>query len=437
MVYRPVVFHDVRMDITPRIIDILHQRGRRPRRLRDDALGGTTRGRRRRAALLNLDGGLEAGQGSPGPAPRTNPLSSSWMTGLGMDVTRNQRTIAAPAAVEGCRLLERAGRPRGVPPCAAAVGIVFVRRDLPGCPRIAATIANRVETPLRTVLRRGEAGVEMIEHVMAALAGLQIDNCEVWSTQAEMPGCDGSSLPFVTALQEAGIVEQDAPRAARRIRRVIRLGDEQELDRGPARRRAAARPCTTSWTTAAATRSAGSRWNPALAAVLPPEPGPEPHLHAPARGGGPAGPGPGAPRHLPRPAGLRRPGADRQHPAIPRRVRPPQDPGHDRRPGPGRLRPGRAASPPIAAATASTASWSARSWPTTKGGETRRRVRLRQRPHASPRTSRSLAMAPTLPIMSRSTRAPKSTTTSRSARSASSAPRCASAAARGWRTTSR
>ncbi len=115
-----------------------------------------------------------------------------------------------------------------------------MRGDLPGCPRIPATIACRVESPLRTVLRSGTAGVDMIEHLMAALAGMQVDNCEIWVDEAEMPGCDGSSLPFVAALQEAGIVEQDAPRAVRRVRRVFRLGDEQELDRGPPRRGQAA-----------------------------------------------------------------------------------------------------------------------------------------------------------------------------------------------------
>ena len=103
-------------------------------------------------------------------------------------------------------------------------GIVFVRRDLEGCPRIPARVGYRVEQPLRTSLRKGEAGVEMIEHVMAALAGLKIDNCEVWVDQREMPGCDGSSQPFVQALDAAGIVEQDAPKPRSIVRQVIRLG---------------------------------------------------------------------------------------------------------------------------------------------------------------------------------------------------------------------
>ena len=53
--------------------------------------------------------------------------------------------------------------------------------------------------PRRTSLRCGPASVEMIEHVIAALAGLQVDNCQVWVDRPEMPGCDGSCLPFVEA----------------------------------------------------------------------------------------------------------------------------------------------------------------------------------------------------------------------------------------------
>lgn len=146
---------------------------------------------------------------------------------LGMDVTRNERTIAAPAVVEGVGYWS--GRDVRVEfrPAPPRSGIVFVRGDLPGCPRIPAAIGHRTETPLRTVLRVGQAGVDMIEHVMAATAGMQVDNCEIWVNEPEMPGCDGSALPFVEALQQAGIVEQDASRAVRRIERMLRLGNEQ------------------------------------------------------------------------------------------------------------------------------------------------------------------------------------------------------------------
>ncbi len=69
--------------------------------------------------------------------------------------------------------------------------------------------------------------MEMVEHVMAALAGLQIDNCEVWVNQPEMPGCDGSSQPFVDALMAAGSVEQPGRRRTLVVTENVRVGDEQ------------------------------------------------------------------------------------------------------------------------------------------------------------------------------------------------------------------
>ncbi len=144
-----------------------------------------------------------------------------------MHATRNQRTIAKPAAVEGFGYWS--GRDVRVEffPAAVNTGIVFVRDDLPGRPRIEATTAHRTETPLRTTLRSGEAGVDMIEHIMAALAGIRVDNCELWVDQQEMPGCDGSSLPFVEALDAAGIVEQNATRTQCFIHRVMRFGTHE------------------------------------------------------------------------------------------------------------------------------------------------------------------------------------------------------------------
>jgi len=139
---------------------------------------------------------------------------------------RNQRTIAGAAAVEGFGYWEGRDVRVGFRPADVCTGIVFVRSDLPGRPRIPARIANRVETPRRTSLRLAGARVEMIEHVMSALGGLQIDNCEVWVDEAEMPGCDGSAEPFVRALDAVGIVEQDALRCKWCVPSQIRLGDE-------------------------------------------------------------------------------------------------------------------------------------------------------------------------------------------------------------------
>jgi UDP-3-O-acyl N-acetylglucosamine deacetylase len=141
--------------------------------------------------------------------------------------TRKQRTLVAPIKIEGVGYWSGRDVKVEFRPAPAGSGIVFVRRDWPGSPPIAACIKNRTETPLRTTLQAGNVNVEMIEHIMSALAGMQIDNCEIRVDQPEMPGMDGSSLPFVEAFQAAGIVEQDAVREQKIIRRVIRQGNEQ------------------------------------------------------------------------------------------------------------------------------------------------------------------------------------------------------------------
>lgn len=143
-----------------------------------------------------------------------------------MHSLRNQRTIKSPAVVEGVGYWS--GRDIRVEfhPADINTGIVFVRTDLEPPVYLPAVVAHRIEVPRRTALNVAGTRVEMVEHVMAALSGLQIDNCEVRVTQAEMPGMDGSSADFVTALDAAGIVEQPASRPQLVVREITRIGDD-------------------------------------------------------------------------------------------------------------------------------------------------------------------------------------------------------------------
>lgn len=140
---------------------------------------------------------------------------------------RLQRTIAQTVAVTGFGYWSGQDVQVEFRPAKPDTGVVFVRSDLGADARIAAHIAHRVETPRRTTLRTKAGSVEMVEHILAALAGLHIDNCEVWVNAAEMPGCDGSSLAFVQALDRAGVVEQGAPRPQLVIHDITRLGDDE------------------------------------------------------------------------------------------------------------------------------------------------------------------------------------------------------------------
>lgn len=139
---------------------------------------------------------------------------------------RFQQTITRPVTVAGFGYWSGRDVRLEFRPAPPDTGIVFVRGDLGERWRVPALVGHRVEVPRRTSLSAGGCTVEMVEHVMAGLAGLRIDNCEVWTDQPEMPGCDGSSLPFVAALISAGRVEQDRPRVCLEITHCVRVGDE-------------------------------------------------------------------------------------------------------------------------------------------------------------------------------------------------------------------
>lgn len=125
---------------------------------------------------------------------------------------RSQQTIAREVGLRGISFIEGRDVELRFRPAEADTGIVFVRTDLPELPSVPAHVKYVIPRQRRTTIQRGEAVVEMVEHVMAALAGLQIDNCRVEIDGPETPGCDGSSLAFVEALSTAGIVTQDKPR---------------------------------------------------------------------------------------------------------------------------------------------------------------------------------------------------------------------------------
>lgn len=151
--------------------------------------------------------------------------------------TTTQQTLAQAAVVEGFGYWSGKDIRVEFRPSPPDTGIAFIRTDLDVPVRIPAATHCRIETPLRTTLTAGGATVEMVEHLLAALHGLGIDNCEIHVNECEMPGCDGSSLAFVTALREAGIVEQGVPREQLVVQEVTRVGDENHwIEARPAKR---------------------------------------------------------------------------------------------------------------------------------------------------------------------------------------------------------
>jgi UDP-3-O-acyl N-acetylglucosamine deacetylase len=125
---------------------------------------------------------------------------------------RSQKTIARSALVSGVGFLTGADIALSFHAAPPGHGIAFQRIDRLFAPPIPALVSYTVPRARRTAIARCGVTVEMIEHVMAALAGLQIDNCLVELNGPEPPGCDGSSLLFAERLFDAGIVEQGVPR---------------------------------------------------------------------------------------------------------------------------------------------------------------------------------------------------------------------------------
>lgn len=110
-------------------------------------------------------------------------------------------------------------------PAVENTGIVFRRLDLEPPVDLPAD-ANKVgDTTLGTSLVHGDASVATVEHLMAAMAGLGIDNAYVDLSAPEVPIMDGSAAPFVFLLQSGGIEEQNAPKRFIRIKRKLRVED--------------------------------------------------------------------------------------------------------------------------------------------------------------------------------------------------------------------
>lgn len=146
-----------------------------------------------------------------------------------------QRTIAHAVSVAGFGYWSGKNIRIEFRPAEVGTGIVFVRGDLGPQARIPAVVENRIEIPRRTNLQFGEARVEMVEHVLAALAGLRIDNCEIWVDAAEMPGFDGSARALVEALDSAQIVRQDEAPRCLEVTETVRLTDgERWIEARPA-----------------------------------------------------------------------------------------------------------------------------------------------------------------------------------------------------------
>lgn len=134
-----------------------------------------------------------------------------------------QRTLKTKVSATGVGLHNGEKVTLTLLPAAIDTGIVFRRVDLPDTPEIQATPDAVSDTRMCSALERNGARVATVEHLMSALAGLGVDNIIVELDASEVPIMDGSSGPFIFLLQSAGIIEQDAPKKFIRIKKKVKV----------------------------------------------------------------------------------------------------------------------------------------------------------------------------------------------------------------------
>ncbi len=124
-----------------------------------------------------------------------------------------QHTLASSASISGTGLHTGVSVDMKLKAANPGFGFQFQRIDLPGKPIIKADCDLVTETARGTTLEQGETKVSTVEHILAALVGMGIDNCLIEVNAPEIPIIDGSSQPFIEIIEEAGILEQDAAKA--------------------------------------------------------------------------------------------------------------------------------------------------------------------------------------------------------------------------------
>src|SRR3954469_24017565 len=121
-----------------------------------------------------------------------------------------QHTIASQVSISGTGLHTGVLVDMCLKPAKPGFGIQFQRIDLAGRPFIKADCDLVTDTSRGTTLQVGEAKVNTVEHILAALVGMGVDNVLIELNATEIPIMDGSSEPFIELIEEAGVKEQDA-----------------------------------------------------------------------------------------------------------------------------------------------------------------------------------------------------------------------------------
>ncbi len=137
-----------------------------------------------------------------------------------------QRTIAKDVSISGIGLHTGTSCTMTFKPAPDNYGIKFIRIDIGGRPEIPANVDYVVDISRGTTIGLGEAKVYTVEHVLSAVYGLQIDNVIIELDGIEPPIGDGSAMPYVEKLMEAGFVTQETPKDYLVIDQTVSFHDE-------------------------------------------------------------------------------------------------------------------------------------------------------------------------------------------------------------------
>ncbi|VAV82520.1 UDP-3-O-[3-hydroxymyristoyl] N-acetylglucosamine deacetylase [hydrothermal vent metagenome] len=140
-----------------------------------------------------------------------------------------QRTVDKIVEFEGLGLHTGTRSSVKILPAGAGEGITFVRTDIPGAPRIKAAHKNLVSTSFATTIGKDGVTVGTVEHILAALYGLGVDNAVIELDGQEIPIMDGSAMPIVDLIEAAGLRKLDATRKYLVIEKPIRVIDHDRF----------------------------------------------------------------------------------------------------------------------------------------------------------------------------------------------------------------
>ena len=137
-----------------------------------------------------------------------------------------QHTIKEPVTISGAGIHTGQSVTIIIKPAEPGTGINFQRIDLPGKPIVKADVDNVIETNRSTTIEANGARIGTIEHLMAALMGMQVDNALIEINGEEVPILDGSSQVFIDHLAKAGLKKQNAEKIFYKIQHNITFVDE-------------------------------------------------------------------------------------------------------------------------------------------------------------------------------------------------------------------